>query len=289
MTNSIDSIMTRPVALITGASSGIGKAIAIELLNKGFTVYGTSRKSASETGEGLMTSLCMDITDPASRQDCIDKVLQKEGRIDLLINNAGYGQMGPLAELPADQMHKQIETNLLGPAEFTRRVIPTMMKQKTGLIVNISSISGVMPTAFAGAYCASKAAMNAWSETLRMELAPFRIRVITVQPGAIQSDFGNVATKNLAFDINNSAYSPIGTFILKRAMVSQERATSSVVFAKMLVRQILKKQPKAIIRIGKSSFLYPFMKRWFPTCILDRMISGKFGLSKLRRTLQEGK
>lgn len=287
MTNSIDPIMTHSVALITGASSGIGKAIAIELLNQGFTVYGTSRKSAAETGEGLMTILRMDITDPASRQECIDKVLQTEGRIDLLVNNAGYGQMGPLAELPADKMHMQIETNLLGPAELTRLVIPSMMKQKKGTIVNISSISGVMPSAFSGAYCASKAAMTAWSETLRMELAPFGIRVTTVQPGAIQSDFGQVATRNLAFDTDHSAFRPIGEYILKRAMVSQERATSSVVFAKKLVRQILKKHPKAIIRIGKSSFLYPFMKRWLPTCILDRIIAGKFGLLKLRRKLQK--
>jgi short-subunit dehydrogenase len=153
------------------------------------------------------------------------------------------------------------------------------------MIVNISSISGVMPSAFAGAYCASKAAVNAWSDTLRIELKPFGIQVVTVQPGAIRSNFGNIASKNLSYDKDNSAYKPIADFIAKRAMISQEKATDSEEFARRLVRQLVKKNLKSVIRIGKSSTLFPLMKRWLPTSLLDSIISDKFGLTMLRKSI----
>ena len=200
----------------------------------------------------------------------------------MLVNNAGYGQMGPLTDISAEVMHRQFETNLLGPANLTNRVIPAMIMQKSGMIVNISSISGVMPSAFAGAYCASKAAVNAWSDTLRMELNPFGIKVITVQPGAIRSNFGNVASENLAFEKEHSFYAPVADFVNKRAVISQEGATDAGEFAGRLVKQLLRDQPKSVIRIGKSSVLYPLMKRWLPSSLLDSIISRKFGLTKLK-------
>jgi NAD(P)-dependent dehydrogenase (short-subunit alcohol dehydrogenase family) len=279
--------MDKKIVLVTGASSGIGMAIAKEFFNLGFTVYGTSRQPEKVDKEqgGVITFLALDITDATSRDACIEQIFALEGKLDILVNNAGYGQMGPLSDLPDEVMLRQFETNMLGPASLTKLVLRAMIRQKSGMIVNISSISGVMPSAFAGAYCSSKAAMNAWSDTLRIELKPFGIQVITVQPGAIRSNFGNMASKNLSFDKLNTAYAPISDFIRKRAMISQEGATDAEEFARRLIRKLVKKKPKSIIRIGKSSILYPLMKRWLPTHLLDAIISSKFGLTKLRQSL----
>lgn len=278
--------MSKQIVLITGASSGIGMAIAKEFSKKGFKVYGTSRYPERITIDQYpkISFLHLDITDVLSRTFCVEKVLALEGQINILVNNAGYGQMGPLMDIHDEIFDKQMQTNLLGPASLTRLVVPSMIKNKSGMLVNISSISGVMPSAFAGAYCASKAAMNAWSDTLRMELKPFGIKVITVQPGAIHSNFGNYASQNLVFAKDQSLYAPIADFVDKRAYISQEGATTADDFARRLVAQLLKKHPKSIIRIGKSSFIYPFMKRWLPDFILDGIISRNFGLSKLQKT-----
>lgn len=277
--------MNGQIVLVTDASSGIGLAIAREFVEKGFKVYGTSRNPGkNESGQNWEFSLLpLDITDDSSRENCVEEILKTEGRIDILVNNAGYGQMGALMDLPGEKMDKQFQANLLGPAALTQLVVPLMIQNNSGMVVNISSISGVMPSAFAGAYCASKAAMNAWSDTLRMELKPFNIKVITVQPGAIHSNFGNSAAGNLAFDENRSSYVPIADFINRRALISQEGATPAEDFARKLVNQLLKKKPKSIIRIGKSSFIYPFLKRWLPVNVLDGIISRKFGLKKLKQ------
>ncbi len=277
--------MSKQIVLVTGASSGIGLAIAREFITKGFRVYGTSRypDQLNIDQYGEISFLPLDITDASSRQNCVEEILGLEGRIDILINNAGYGQMGPLMDVTHEIWDKQMQTNLLGPASLTQLVIPSMIQNKSGMVVNISSISGVMASAFAGVYCASKAAMNSWSDVLRIELKPFRIKVITVQPGAILSNFGNMASQNLVFNKKISLYAPIADFINKRAQISQEKATPAEDFARHLVRKLLKKQPKAVMRIGKSSFLYPFMKRWLPDSILDAIISRKFGLSELQK------
>jgi short-subunit dehydrogenase len=275
--------MSNQIVLITGASSGIGNAVAKEFITKGFKVYGTSRnpETISKQQAGKILFLRLDISDAESRQACVAHILNLEGQINILVNNAGYGQMGPLADISNKKLHKQFETNLFGPASLAQLVIPDMIKLKTGMIVNISSISGVVPSAFAGAYCASKAAMNAWSETLRMELKPFGIKVITVQSGAIESNFGKAAAESFAFGKKPSIYAPIAEFVNKRAFISQQGATPANKFAQRLVKQLIKKRPHAIIRLGKSSTIYPLLKRWLPTCMLDGIISRKFGLSKL--------
>ncbi len=280
--------MNKKVVLITGVSSGIGLELAKEFEGLGFTVFGTSRnpEKLSKEYTGGITLLQLNVNNAGSRKACINQILEKAGGINILVNNAGYGQMGPLADITDEIMHRQFETNLFGPAALTQLVIPAMIKQKSGMIVNISSISGVMPSAFAGAYCASKAAMNAWSDTLRIELKPFGIQVITVQPGAIQSNFGKTAAETLAFDKEHSFYAPVADFVNKRAIISQEGATTSEEFAARLLKHLLKKNPKPIIRIGKSSTLYSLMKRCLPTTLLDSIIAGKFGLTQLRKTLQ---
>jgi short-subunit dehydrogenase len=132
-----------------------------------------------------------------------------------------------------------------------------------------------------GAYCASKAAFTAWSETLRLEHRPFNIKVVKLQPGGIKSNFGISASRYLAFDEDKSVYAPISAFIRKKTMVSQQHATPAEEFARKLVTRLLVRNPDAIIRIGKSSRLNPAMKRWILTVLLDRLIAHKFGLDRL--------
>jgi short-subunit dehydrogenase len=276
----------KPVVLITGASSGIGLALANQFLEKGFKVYGTTRKPEflEARYKNGITLMLLDITDQQAQQECISKILKQEDRIDILVNNAGFGLMGPLAEIPDAELKRQFETNFFALAAMNRSVIPQMVKQGAGKIVNISSISGVMPSAFSGAYCASKSAVNSYSDSLRMELKPFGIKVITVQPGGIRSDFGKNSLKNTILDKEHSIYSSIASYVEKRALISQEKATPAEVLAKRLTKEIIKPSPKALIRSGKSSFLYPFLKRWLPTTMLDKIIAGTFGLNQVTRS-----
>jgi len=188
----------KSVVLISGCSSGIGLALASEFVSRGCKVFATARKPSvieNLKKEGMEIAV-LDVTDQQSIDACVAEVIAKAGKIDVLVNNAGYALIGPVIDLSMDDLRRQFETNVIGLAALTKAVAPHMIKQRSGLIVNISSVSGVCATPFAGAYCATKAAVNLLSDSLRVELAPFGISVVTVQPGAIKSSFGDVATKN---------------------------------------------------------------------------------------------
>jgi len=183
------------VVMITGCSSGIGRALVREFARQGHRVLATARSPESIedlNGETIRTAQ-LDVTDPASIERAVDGALDLFGRIDIVVNNAGYGLIGPVAELDLDELRTQLETNVVGVVAVIRAVVPQMVERRSGRIVNIGSVSGVTATPFSGAYCASKAAVHLISDSLRMELAPFGIRVITVQPGAVESRFGERA------------------------------------------------------------------------------------------------
>ena len=172
------------------------------------------------------------ITDEKSIMACVNSVIAKAGRIDMLVNNAGLLLIGPLVELETSELRLQFETNVIGLASLTRAVVPHMIQKKSGKIVNISSISGVLNTPFAGAYCSTKAAVTAFSDTLRMELAPFGIQVITVQPGGIKSNLSDNADKELE-RFTKTPYGPIQDFIVTRAHISQKNATPAEVLTEI--------------------------------------------------------
>lgn len=164
--------MTFPVVLITDCSSGIGKALCQALHRRGCRVVATARRleGIDDLKAHTVMTLLLDVTDSAGIQQVIKAVLDQEGRIDLLVNNAGFGQFGPLMDLSPAQLQAQFQTNVLAPLDLVQQVAPVMKQQRSGIIVNIGSISGVVTTPFAGAYCASKAALHSLSEALRMEL-----------------------------------------------------------------------------------------------------------------------
>jgi|YelNatPaOPRAMG01_1025707.scaffolds.fasta_scaffold30818_3 NAD(P)-dependent dehydrogenase (short-subunit alcohol dehydrogenase family) len=269
------------VVLISGCSTGIGRALAQEFAIRNWQVFATARKPETlmEFNSPNVHSTALDVTDERSIRQCVDEVISKAGRIDMLVNNAGLLLIGPLAELKAEELRLQFETNVIGWAALTRAVVPFMIKQKSGKIVNISSISGVLPTPFAGAYCSTKAAVTAFSDSLRMELAPFGIQVITVQPGGIKTNLSDNADHDLE-RFKNTPYGPIYDFIVARAHASQQKATPAEEFARKLADKLEKENAPNFIRLGKDSTLLPLVAK-LPRGFVDALLSRKFGLNVL--------
>lgn len=174
--------MLQKVVFITGASSGIGKSIGTYLSEKNYKVYGTSRNPSKVT-DSPFTLVELDVRNPDSIKKAVDTVMANEGRIDVLINNAGVGITGPLEEIPAEEIKNNFETNLFGPIEVIKAVLPGMRTRKSGLIINVTSIAGYMGLPFRSIYSASKGALELLTEALRMEVKPFNIHIVNVAPG----------------------------------------------------------------------------------------------------------
>lgn len=196
------------VVLITGASSGIGYVSARIMAQKGFKVYGGARRT--ERMEPLkefgVVPLALDVTSEESAKAAIDAVVKAEGRIDVLVNNAGYGSYGPIENTPLSEAQKQLDVNVLGLARMTQMVLPYMRAQKSGLIVNISSIGGRVTTYFGGWYHASKYAVEALSDATRMEVGQFGINVSIIEPAGIASEWGNITADHLEAAGKGTAY-----------------------------------------------------------------------------------
>lgn len=279
------SDLSNMVVLITGCSSGIGKYLALSLHELGHTVFATARKP--ETLEELsakgMKTLRLDVCDMISVKSCIETVINTSGRIDMLINNAGFGLMGPMAELAIDDLRRQFETNVIGPVALSQAVIPHMAKQKFGRIINVGSVSGITSTPYAGSYCGSKAAIHAISDSMRMELAPFGIEVIVVQPGGVQSSFGASAAKALKkYESEESLYHKGSEGMRMRARMGQVDATPVEEFSRKMAEVIVKEDVPPVFRYGHGATLMPFLKRTLPTKTLDGILSRKFKLDKLK-------
>jgi len=190
-----------PNVLITGCSTGIGRALADAFKSAGYEVWATARKAedvAALDAAGF-TGVQLDVND----NPALDQLAARFDGLDVLVNNAGYGAMGPLLDGGVEAMQRQFETNVFAVVGVTRAFFPALRRNK-GLVVNIGSVSGVLVTPFAGAYCASKAAVHALSEALRLELAPFSIQVMEVQPGAIATSFAKNASHEAEQLISNN-------------------------------------------------------------------------------------
>lgn len=195
--------MTKPsgrTVLITGCSSGIGEATAARLARNGFDVYATARRPETLAGlaEAGCTTLALDVTDESSMTAAVDAVLDRAGRIDGLVNNAGYSQSGALESVAVDDVRRQFETNVFGLLRLTQLVLPTMREQRSGRIVNIGSMGGRLTFPGGGAYHASKYAVEALSDALRFEVAGFGVKVVLVEPGLITTNFEDAAATAMA-------------------------------------------------------------------------------------------
>ena len=273
--------MTQPVVLITGCSSGIGRALADAFKAAGYQVWACARKPqdlAGLTAAGFV-AVALDVNDAVAVQRAAERVQTEAGRLDVLINNAGYGAMGPLLDGGAEGMRQQFETNVFSLVELTRACFP-LLRASRGLVINIGSISSVLITPFAGAYCASKAAVHALSGALRLELAPFGIQVLEVQPGAIESSFGSNASHSAEQLVNEqSPWWPVHEGIRARANASQEKPTPAAEFASTLLAAVRQAKRPALLRIGNGSRSLPLINRLLPRKLMDRMLSKRFGLN----------
>ncbi len=276
-------MQTQRVVLITGCSSGIGRVLAQQFHARGDTAIATARKleSLTELARAGIRTAQLDVCSAESIA-ALQQQLQQQGyAIDLLINNAGYGQMGPLLDLDSAALRAQFETNVIGLMAITRALVPLMRASTQPRVVNLGSVSGILVTPFAGAYCASKAAVHALSEALRMELKPLGIDVITIQPGAIQSDFGHSAEGSLQQRSADSLYGAAADGIAARAGASQQHATSTADFADRLIRAVTARRPAAVIRIGSGSTALPLLARWLPRGLREALLSRRFALNRL--------
>lgn len=271
--------------LITGCSTGIGRALAQAFQHSGQQVLATARRPGDlldlqETGIRIYA---LDVNSADSIAALMAQLDAEGLAVDVLINNAGYGAMGPLAELPQAELRLQFETNVFALMAVTQAVVPGMVRRGRGRIINIGSVSGVLPTPFSGAYCATKAAVHALSDALRIELAPLGIEVMVVQPGGIESQFGATASKGVAArSASLSLYAPVADAIAARANASQDQATPAAEFARIMVDAVLAERAAPVVRIGHGSFAMPLIKRWLPTRLLDRILTRRFSLDRLR-------
>ncbi|WP_158853408.1 SDR family NAD(P)-dependent oxidoreductase [Halorhabdus sp. CUG00001] len=183
------------IALITGCSSGIGRASAERFLEEDWTVYATARDTGdlADLAEAGAETANLDVTNARAVERVVDRIVDEQGRIDCLVNNAGYGQFGPVEDVPTDVFHDQFDVNVYGPHRLTRAVLPHMRDREAGTIINVSSLYGRITTPGMGVYSASKFALEAMSDALRAEVDPHGIDVVLVEPGVVETDFADTA------------------------------------------------------------------------------------------------
>lgn len=266
----------KKIALITGASSGIGESAAILLHQNGFKVYGAARrleKMRALENKGI-SILPLDITSEESIQKCVNTILKQEGRLDVLVNNAGYGSYGAIEDVPLEEARRQFEVNVFGLARLTQLVLPEMREHKFGKIVNISSIGGKIYTPFGGWYHATKHALEGWSDCLRSEVKPFGIDVIVVEPGGIKTPWGQIASDNLKKTSGGGVYSERAEKSANSTaeMYTSNRLTKPEVIGKVILKAVTARKPK--IRYLKGYMAKPVvrMRRIFGDRIYDAVL-----------------
>ena len=267
--------------LITGCSSGIGRALADAFKAEGHEVWASARKpeDVARLAAAGFNAVLLDVNDPQALAQLAERLTRDGGGLDVLINNAGFGAMGPLLDGGVEGLQQQFETNVFSVVGVTRALFRALRRSK-GLVVNIGSVSGVLVTPFAGAYCASKAAVHALSDALRMELAPFAIRVLEVQPGAIDTHFAKNASAQAEQLIDQqSAWWPVREGIRARAKASQDNPTPATDFAEAVLKAVQKPVPPILLRHGNGSRALPLLAALVPRRLLQKILMRRFGLN----------
>lgn len=268
--------MEKKVILITGASSGIGFDAAQTLARQGHTVYAAARRV--EKMEPLQSDgvkvMRMDVTDSASMAEGVKTVLDAEGRIDVLVNNAGYGYFGAVENVTMEEARRQVEVNVFGLAELCKLVLPVMRKQGSGRIINTSSIAGKMVLPFGAWYHVSKFSVEALSDALRMEMRPFGVDVVLIEPGGIKTDWGIIAAKHLAESSKGTAYEEdaLREAELMHKGYSGNYLSAPRVVTRAISRAVNSQRPRARYRIGSGAFIMVFLHTVLPTRWWDGMM-----------------
>lgn len=265
-----------PVALITGASSGMGRDFALRLLAEGYVVYAAARRieRMAEIEAAGAHIVPLDVTDDASLVACVERIIREQGRIDVLINNAGYGQFGALEDVPMAEGRRQMETNLIGPARLIQLCLPHMRERRFGKIFNISSVGGKFATPLGGWYHASKHALEGYSDSLRNEVCPFGIDVIIIEPGAIESEWSGIAADEAERYSGHGAYA--GLVARFRGMRSLKGPPPAVI-SDLVVKALKAEVPATRCHGGGHAASLLFLRRWLPDRAFDRILMGNRG------------
>jgi NAD(P)-dependent dehydrogenase (short-subunit alcohol dehydrogenase family) len=256
----------RGIALVTGASSGIGLVTARALRRDGYRVFGTSRKPISDTPDGITMLIC-DVTDDESVQTVVDEVLSRAGRIDLLVNNAGIGLLGGAEESSAAQAKAVFDVNVFGVLRMTNAVLPVMRRQRRGRIVNLSSILGLIPAPYNALYASTKHAIEGYSESLDHEVRTQGIRVVLVEPGATRTSFEDNITRP---DQPLPVYDTIRANAERLMRELIEKGDAPEIAAATVVRAANSASPKRRYTAGKAAGQVRFMRRFLPESFVDK-------------------
>ncbi len=261
--------MTSKVVLITGASSGMGRSAALLFAHDGHKVYAGARRvdrMQEELAPKGIVPVALDVTKPEDNERVVNQIIEAEGRIDVLINNAGFGLYGPVEDVPLDDARYQFEVNLFGMADLTRRVLPHMRAQHSGRIINTSSMGGKIFTPMGAWYHATKHAVEGWSDCLRIETAPFGIQVVVIEPGGIKTEFADVVGRQLEKYYGNSAYDDqMKPFIdmMGDDNSMMDRMTEPDVLGKVFVEAATTDKPKRRYVKGFGARPALFIRKWF--------------------------
>lgn len=265
------------VALVTGASSGIGLDAALKLIKEGYTVYGAARRvelmKALEQAGGK--AVFLDLCDTASIKKCVKSIIKKEGKIDVLVNNAGFGLGGSIEDVPAEEVKKQFDVNVFGLTQLIQLVLPSMRENHCGKIINVSSIAGKFSSPFTGWYHATKHCVEAISDALRLEVAPFGIKVVIIEPGMIQTDWGVIHGKNIRKFSGKGAYKENTDTVAQyyeNAYVNSKNLSKPELISKLIVKAVLKKNPKPRYAAGTFSFLVLAAKKILSDTLFDKAL-----------------
>ena len=267
---------TKKVILITGASSGMGKETAKALIAAGHKVYAVARRI--DQMQDLVslggTAIKMDVTNDKEIQHVVDTIIQSEGKIDVLWNNAGYGLYGSVEDIPVEEARKQFEVNLFGLAAITQKVIPYMRTANQGTIINTSSMGGKMYTPMGAWYHASKHAVEGFSDCLRLELQAFNIHVVILEPGIIVTEFGDVMLDNISRFSGKGAYAkPTEKLIVAtKKMYASGKGSPAKVIADTVLKIVQANKPKTRYRVGYLAKPMVWLRIYLGDRIFDKAV-----------------
>jgi NAD(P)-dependent dehydrogenase (short-subunit alcohol dehydrogenase family) len=267
------------VALVTGASSGIGYETAVALIDAGATVYGAARRieKMKELQDRGARVLKMDVTREDSMAAGVEKIADEAGRIDILVNNAGYGSYGAVEDVPIEEAKRQFEVNIFGLARLTQLVLPGMRENRYGKIVNISSMGGKIYTPFGAWYHATKHALEGWSDALRLEVASFGIDVVIIEPGGITTPWGTISADNLRKTSGDGAYAEKAnkTADGMTEMYTSGKLSPPSVVAKTILKAVTAARPKTRYAVGFMAKPAIFLRGLLGDRMFDRIIASQ--------------
>ena len=272
-----------PVALVTGTSTGIGRATALLLAQSGFRVFATVRTAEAEAsllGDAArlpLSVLRLDLLDEAAVRHVVRTVLDRAGRIDVLVNNAGYGQLGAIEDLPRDVLRRQFEVNVFAAMQLCREVLPAMRAQGTGCIVNVSSIAGRISVPLVGAYCASKFALEALSDALRLEARPYGVAIVLVEPGPVATKFNDTVRGSRVLLPSETVYARFYEDIISEP--GSRYAASPDQVARVILKAVRSQRPRARYRIRLAEGFLARVIRVIPAGAMDWGIARWYGLN----------